>query len=53
MHHHVGDIEQASDKMNTVQAALEKLLKTKDGCQIWTVVILAGILSLLSKFNII
>eukprot|EP01038_Epipyxis_sp_PR26KG_P011474 gene11474-15368_t len=45
--HLEGDIEKASDKMNTVQGALEKLLKTKDGCQIWTVVILAGILILL------
>lgn len=42
-----GDIDDATDRMNTVQAALSKLLKTKDGCQIWTIVILAVILILL------
>lgn len=40
-------IENASDQMNTVQRALEKLLKTKDGCQIWTIVILALVLIVL------
>jgi t-SNARE complex subunit (syntaxin) len=45
---HLGhDIENANEKMNTVQAQLEKLLKTKDSCQIWTVVILAVILIIL------
>jgi t-SNARE complex subunit (syntaxin) len=41
------EIDVASEKMNTVQAALSKLLKTKDGCQIWTIVILALILIIL------
>eukprot|EP01034_Spumella_vulgaris_P022207 gene22207-28321_t len=41
------EIDDASNKMNTVQGALEKLLQTKDGCQIWTIVILAFILILL------
>ncbi len=45
-----GEIDEASSKMNAVEAALSKLLKTKDSCQIWTVVILAVILILLSKF---
>jgi mevalonate kinase len=41
------EIDVASEKMNTVQAALSKLLNTKDSCQIWTVVILAVILIIL------
>lgn len=41
------DLDDAGNKMNTVQAALSKLLKTKDGCQIWTIVILFLILILL------
>jgi predicted nucleic acid-binding Zn-ribbon protein len=44
-----GEIDDASDRMNSVQAALTKLLKTKDGCQIWTIVILAVILILLGE----
>jgi chromosome segregation ATPase len=43
------EIDDASSKMNTVQGALEKLLQTKDGCQIWTIVILAFILILLGE----
>lgn len=43
------EVDEASSKMNAVEAALSKLLKTKDSCQIWTVVILAVILVLLSK----
>lgn len=43
------EIDDASNKMNTVQGALEKLLQTKDGCQIWTIVILAFILILLGE----
>eukprot|EP01038_Epipyxis_sp_PR26KG_P005434 gene5434-7527_t len=42
-----GDVDAAGDKLDTVQKALEKLLKSKDGCQIWTIVILVGILALL------
>lgn len=43
------DMDTAENKMNTVQAALSKLLKTKDGCQIWTIVILALILIILGS----
>ena len=43
------DINTASDEMNTVQGALAKLLGTKDGCQIWTIVILALILVIIGK----
>jgi len=38
------DLDDAGNKMNFVQAKLSKLLKTKDGCQIWTIVILGLIL---------
>mmetsp|Transcript_23237 Transcript_23237/g.31819 ORF Transcript_23237/g.31819 Transcript_23237/m.31819 type:complete len:244 (+) Transcript_23237:44-775(+) len=41
------DVDKASDKMSVVQAALTKLLNSKDGCQIWTIVILGLILILL------
>jgi len=41
------DIDDAGNKMNFVTAQLSKLLKTKDGCQIWTIVILCGVLILL------
>lgn len=44
------DIDHASNRMTVVMEALQKLLKTKDGCQIWTIVILAIILILLGKF---
>lgn len=43
------DLDEAGEKMNFVMAKLSKLLKTKDGCQIWTIVILAVILVVLSK----
>lgn len=45
-----GEIETGHEKMNVVQEALSKLLQTKDGCQIWTIVILGIVLILLSKF---
>jgi syntaxin 6 len=41
------DIDDAGEKMNFVMGKLSKLLKTKDGCQIWTIVILAIILIIL------
>jgi hypothetical protein len=41
------DLDEAGGKMNFVQEALGKLLKTKDGCQIWTIVILFLILCIL------
>jgi hypothetical protein len=44
-----GDMDTATNKINVVQAQLGKLLQTKDGCQIWTVVILALILIILGK----
>lgn len=43
------EVDDAGNKMNVVTASLAKLLKTKDGCQIWTIVILTFILILLSK----
>ena len=41
------DLGDAGEKMNVVMEGLAKLLKTRDGCQIWTIVILAIILVLL------
>ena len=41
------DLDDAGNKMGVVMASLSKLLKTKDGCQIWTIVILAVILIIL------
>jgi hypothetical protein len=43
------EVDDASTKMGQVEQALGKLLKTKDSCQIWTIVILAVILVLLGK----
>lgn len=34
------ELDAAGNKMNAVQASLAKLLKTKDGCTIWTIVVL-------------
>jgi len=45
------EINDASSRMDTVMAALQKLLKTKDSCQIWTIVILAVILLVMGKIN--
>ena len=41
------DMDEAQAKMDFVTAALAKLLRSKDGCQIWTIVILAVILIIL------
>lgn len=41
------DMTVASSNMDQVQKMLGKLLKTKDGCQIWTIVVLALILIIL------
>lgn len=41
------DLDEAAEKMNFVMGKLAKLLKTKDSCQIWTVVLLTLILILL------
>ncbi len=46
------EVDDAGNKMNVVTASLSKLLKTKDGCQIWTIVILTFILILLSKCSL-
>jgi len=47
------EVDDAGNKMNVVTASLSKLLKTKDGCQIWTIVILTFILILLSKCSLL
>lgn len=47
------EVDDAGNKMNVVTASLSKLLQTKDGCQIWTIVILTFILILLSKYSIL
>lgn len=41
------ELDEAGNRMNLVMGSLAKLLKTKDGCMIWTVVILFLILVLL------
>lgn len=41
------EVNEASGRLGQVQLALGKLLKTKDSCQIWTVVILTLILIIL------
>lgn len=41
------DLDEAGNRMNMVMGSLAKLLKTKDGCMIWTIVILFFILVLL------
>lgn len=46
------DLDDAGNKMNFVQAKLSKLLKTKDGCQIWTIVGLAVVLLILTALVI-
>jgi len=45
------DLDEAGNKMNFVMAKLSKLLKTKDGCQIWTIVILALVLVVLGELK--
>jgi hypothetical protein len=44
------EVDDAHNRMDVVTASLSKLLQTKDGCQIWTIVILTFILILLSKY---
>jgi len=41
------DVDDVNTKMNFVMASLGRLLKTKDGCTIWTIVILFLILCIL------
>jgi len=47
------DLDEAGNRMNMVMASLSKLLKTKDGCMIWTIVILVLILALLIALVIV
>ena len=47
------DIDEAGNRMNMVMASLAKLLKTKDGCMIWTIVILFLVLVLLIALVIV
>ena len=44
------DLDQEGERMNVVMESLSKLLKTRDGCQIWTIVVLVGILIILGKY---
>jgi syntaxin 6 len=41
------DLDKVTEKMNTVMGALSKLLKTKDKCQLWGVIVLFIILIIL------
>jgi hypothetical protein len=41
------DMDDAGVKMNTLMLSLSKILKTKNGCQIWTIVILILVLVIL------
>lgn len=45
------DLDDAGEKMNFVMAKLSVLLKTKDSCQIWTIVILSVILIVLGRVH--
>ena len=45
------DLDSAGNKMNVVQASLSKLLNTKDGCQIYLIVVLTLFLIILSKYK--
>ena len=40
------DMDETSEKMNFAMKKLQKLLKTKDNCQIWTIVVLVIVLVL-------
>ena len=41
------DMDETSEKMNFAMRKLQKLLKTKDNCQIWTIVVLVLVLGIL------
>ncbi len=47
------EVDRSADKLNVVQGSLKKLLNSKDGCQMWTIIILAGVLLLLGKCCIV
>ena len=42
-----GDLDDAEERMGMVMGKLSKLLKTKDGCQLWTIVSLTLVLVVL------
>jgi syntaxin 6 len=46
------DLDDAGNKMNFVMAKLAKLLKTKDGCLLWTIFILTALLAILVALTI-
>ena len=46
------DLDEAGNKMNFVMAKLSKLLKTKDGCLIWTIILLTLLLCILIALTI-
>ena len=47
------DIDKEGEKMEDLLAGLTKLLKSKDGCQIGTIVALVVVLIILSKFVVL
>ena len=44
------DIDDAQERLNTVMASLTKMLKSKDGCEIYVIVVLTIILIILSEY---
>ncbi len=46
------DLDEAGNKMNFVMAKLAKLLATKDGCMLWTIIILTLLLVVLVALTI-
>jgi len=44
------EVDESKSRLDTVMQSLDKLLKTKDGCQLWTIVILTLIAVIMSKF---
>lgn len=46
------DLDDAGNKMNFVMAKISKLLKTKDGCMLWTIIILTLTLAILIALTI-
>jgi len=46
------DMDDAGEKMNFVLERLGKLLKTKNSCQLWTIVILVVVLIIMGNFTI-
>ena len=42
-----GELDETTEKMNYVMGKLAKLLKTKDSCQLWSIIVLTVVLVLL------